>query len=266
MPRRSTANPDGLIIFDSHCHLTDNQFAGDLTAVLKRAHQSGVREILTVSLNVPDSEESIEFCRNHPGIYCAVGIHPHEADSFRSADIQSLKDMCIEPQVKAIGETGLDFFRNFSTKANQETAFRAQIELAKMMNLPLIIHVRDAALSVMSILEEHNYFHGILHCFSDGRKLAEWAVEKGFYISFSGNITYGEKRLIEVAKLIPRDRILIETDAPYLVPHDVKIVGKRNEPSFIRVTLKYLADILGFSQNEVAQLTRDNARRCLQIT
>jgi TatD DNase family protein len=266
MPRRSSVNPDGLIIFDSHCHLTDNQFTGDLTAVLKRAYQAGVREMLTASLNVPDSQENIELCRKHPGIYCAVGIHPHEADSFRSVDIQSLKDLCIEPQVKAIGETGLDFFRTFSTKANQETAFRAQIELARMMNLPLIIHVRDAAQPVMNILEEHGYFSGILHCFSDGRRLAEWAVEKGLYISFSGNLTYGDKRLIEVVKSIPRDRILIETDAPYLVPQNEMIVGKRNEPSFIRFTLRCLAEILELTPGEVAQLTRENARRCLRIT
>ncbi|MGC9110487.1 MAG: TatD family hydrolase [candidate division WOR-3 bacterium] len=266
MPRRSTANPDALVIFDTHCHLTDNQFAGDLPAVIKRANKAGVKEMLTASLNVPDSQENIELCRKHPGVYCAVGIHPHEADSFRSVDIQSLKDMCIEPQVKAIGETGLDFFRTFSTKANQVTAFRAQIELAKMMNLPLIIHVRDAAVPVMTILEEHGYFNGILHCFSDGRRLAEWAVQKGFYISFSGNLTYGEKRLIEVVQLIPRDRILIETDAPYLVPQNEAVTGKRNEPSFIRFTLRYLADILGLTPKELAQLTRENARRCLRIT
>lgn len=265
MPRRSTANPDGLVIFDSHCHLTNNQFADDLTAVLKRAYQAGIKELLTAGLSIPDSKENIELCRKYPGIYCAVGIHPHEADSFRSVDIQSLKDMCIEPQVKAIGETGLDFFRSFSTKANQETAFRAQIELAKMMNFPLIIHVRDAAPWVVAILEEHNYFNGILHCFSDNRKFAEWAVEKGFYISFSGNLTYGEKRLIEVTKIVPQERILIETDAPYLMPKTEEITGKRNEPAFIRITLKYLAEILGLTTKELAQLTRDNARRCLQI-
>ncbi|MEO0004546.1 MAG: TatD family hydrolase [candidate division WOR-3 bacterium] len=266
MPRRSAANPDGLKIFDTHCHLNDRQFANDLNAVMKRAYQAGVKEILTVSTSVPDSQENVILCRKYPNTYCAVGIHPHEADSFRSFDIQTLKDMCIEPQVKAIGETGLDFFRGFSTKANQETAFRAQIELAKMLNLPLVIHIRDAAQPAMAILEEHGYFKGILHCFSDGRKFAEWAVEKGFYISFAGSLTYGEKRLIEVAKTVPQDRILIETDAPYLIPEPERGPGKRNEPAFIRLTLQFLAQALNFTPAEVADLTRENAHRCLQIT
>lgn len=254
------------MIFDSHCHLTDRQFADDLSAVLKRAHQAGVREILTVSMNVPDSRENVALTRRYSNTYCAVGIHPHEADSFRSIDIQTLKDMCIEPKVKAIGETGLDFFRGFSTRANQETAFRAQIELAKMLALPMVIHIRDAGQPARSILEEHAYFNGILHCFSEGRKFAEWAVERGFYISFSGSLTYADKHLIEVAKLIPKDKILIETDAPYLTPEPERTPGRRNEPAFIRFTLQFLTNILGLTPQELARLTRNNAHRCLQIT
>lgn len=265
MPRRSKENPDGLVIFDTHCHLTDNQFVTDLSDVLRRARQAGVREMLTVSMNVPDSQEAIDLCRGREGLYCTVGIHPHEADSFRSMDIQSLKDMCIEPQVKAIGETGLDFFRGFSTRANQETAFRAQIELARMLNLPLVIHIRDAAQTAMAVLEEHGYFRGVLHCFSEGRKFAEWAIEKGFYISFSGTLTYGDKKLIDVARAIPKERILVETDAPYLVPEPERGPGKRNEPAFIRLTVKALGDILGLTPIEVARVTRSNARRCFQI-
>lgn len=265
MKARDTDNSDDLIIFDSHCHLTDAQFAPDLKAVIKRAYQSGVKEMLTVSMNIPDSKETISLCQKYPGLYCSVGIHPHEADNFRSVDIQMLKDMCIEPKVKAIGETGLDFFRELSTKASQETAFRAQIELAKMMRLPLIIHIRDAALTAMAILEEHGYFNGIFHCFSDGRKLAEWAVERGFYISFSGNLTFGEKRMLEIVKFIPIDRILVETDAPYLVPRTELKTVKRNEPSLIKYTIRYLADILNLTPKEIAEITRNNTRRCLQV-
>lgn len=265
MPRRSAANPDGLVIFDSHCHLTSNQFNDDLAAVLQRAARAGVKEMLTVSVNVPDSQEAVEFCRNRDGVYCTVGIHPHEADSFQSGDVQILKDMCIEPKVKAIGETGLDFFRSFSGRANQELAFRSQIELAKMLNLPLVIHIRDAATTAMALIEEHNYYRGVLHCFTEGKKFAEWAIEKGFYISFSGSLTYGEKRMIEVAGLVPKDRIMVETDAPYLVPAPERAPGKRNEPALIRWTVKYLADILGLTPVEVARLTRENARRCFQI-
>ncbi len=221
--------------------------------------------MLSVATSVPDSQENIELCRRFRGIYCSVGIHPHEADSFRSVDIQKLKELCIDPQVKAIGETGLDFFRGFSTKANQETTFRAQIELAKMMNLPLVIHVRDAAPQVMAILDEHRYFRGLIHCFSNGRRLAEWAIEKGLYISFSGSLTYGEKKLLEIVRMLPHDRILVETDAPYLVPEPERQPGKKNEPAMIRFTIKYLADILGLTPVEIARITRENSRRCLQI-
>lgn len=266
MPRRSSANPDGLVIFDSHCHLTNYQFNDDLPAILRQAERAGVKELLTVSVNVPDSWEAVEFCRNRERIYCSVGIHPHEADSFQTVDVQTLKDMCIEPKVKAIGETGLDFFRSFSSRANQELAFRAQIELAKMLNLPLVIHIRDAAETAMALLEEHNYSQGgVLHCFSEGRKLAEWAIAKGFYISFSGSLTYGEKRMREVAGLVPKERIMVESDAPYLVPAPERAPGKRNEPALIRWTVKCLADILGRTPVEVARLTRENARRCFQI-
>lgn len=265
MSRRSKENPEGMIIFDSHCHLTDNQFVSDLGEVLRRARQAGVKEILTVSTNVPDSQEAIELCRREEGLYCTVGIHPHESDSFRSIDIQNLKEMCIEPQVKAIGETGLDFFRNFSTRANQETAFRAQIELARMLNLPLVIHIRDAVQTAKTVLEEHSYFNGVIHCFSHGKGFAEWAIEKGFYISFSGSLTYGEKKLFEVARAIPQDRILVETDAPYLVPEPERGPGKRNEPALIRLTVKALGEVLGLTPGEVARLTRNNTRRCFQI-
>ncbi|MGQ9678480.1 MAG: TatD family hydrolase [bacterium] len=265
MPRRSKENPEGMAIFDSHCHLTDNQFVSDLGEVLRRARQAGVKEILTVSTNVPDSQEAIALCRREEGLYCTVGIHPHEADSFRSIDIQTLKEMCIEPQVKAIGETGLDFFRNFSTRANQETAFRAQIELARMLNLPLVIHIRDAVQTAKAVLEEHNYFKGVIHCFSDGKGFAEWAIEKGLYISFSGSLTYGDKKLFEVVRVIPCDQILVETDAPYLVPQPERGPGKRNEPAFIRFTLKVLGEILNLTPVEIAQITRNNARQCFQI-
>ncbi len=127
MSRRSKENPEGLKIFDSHCHLTDAQFSSDLALILKRAYSSGVRWIMTASQSVPDSRQTVALSRNREGVYCAVGVHPHESDQFRSWDIQAIKDMCIEPKVKAIGEIGLDFFRGISSRGNQETAFQAQV-------------------------------------------------------------------------------------------------------------------------------------------
>jgi TatD DNase family protein len=263
MSRRSKENPDGLRLFDSHCHLTDGQFAADLAIVLKQAHAAGVRWMMTVSQSVPDSRQAVVLSRNREGVYCAVGVHPHESDQFRSIDVQALKDMCIEPKVKAIGEIGLDFFRGISSRGNQETAFHAQIELARMLDMPMIIHIRDAASRARSMIDEHGYHSGVLHCFSADKKLAEWAVEKGLFVSFSGNITYGEEHLGEVLKLIPRDRLMVETDAPFLTPAPNR--GQRNEPALVRLTVEKLAQMLGITVVEAADLTSENALRCYRI-
>ena len=263
MSRRSKENPEGLQLFDSHCHLSDAQFAVDLVAVLKRAHSAGVRWLMTVSQSVPDSKQTVVLSRDREGVYCAVGVHPHESDHFRPVDIQALKDMCIEPKVKAIGEIGLDFFRGISTRGNQEPAFHAQVELAKMLDMPMIIHVRDAASRTRSIIDEHGHYAGVLHCFSSDKKFAEWVVEKGLFISLAGNITYDEDRLLEIARGIPHDRLMVETDAPSLAPAPVR--GQRNEPAMLRLTLEKLAATVGITLTEAADLTRENAKRCFRI-
>jgi TatD DNase family protein len=258
--RRSKHNPEGLNLFDSHCHLTDNQFAGDLKLVVKNAFQVGVREILVASQNIPDSKEAISLCSGFEGLHCSIGVHPHEADGFRSVDITTLKELCIEPSVRAIGEIGLDFFRNISSRSSQEMAFHAQIDVAKTMDLPMVLHIRDAAGRARSILEEHEYYKGVLHCFSGDRKMAEWAAEKGLYVSFAGNLTYGEPRLTESAKTVPQDRLMVETDAPFLAPGPKR--GKRNEPAYLPLTVSVLAELLGVTPREAGDLTRQNTRRC----
>uniref|UniRef100_A0A7C4CD14 TatD family deoxyribonuclease n=1 Tax=candidate division WOR-3 bacterium TaxID=2052148 RepID=A0A7C4CD14_UNCW3 len=265
MPRKSDTNPDDLILFDSHCHLTDSLYADDLPTVLKRAHQAGVKTLMTVSLSVPNSRENIALASTESDLYCAVGIHPHEADSFRPHDLQSLKNLCIESSVKAIGETGLDFFRGYSSKANQETAFRAQIEMARMLDLPMIIHVREAAPRARQILEEHGYFYGVLHCFSGDRRFADWAVEKGLYISFAGNLTH-DVALPEVARGVPHERLMVETDSPYQVPVPERGRVKRCEPAFLRHTVSFLAQTLDRPVSEVAKMTFENGCRCFRIS
>ena len=261
--RRSRQNPDGLNLFDSHCHLTDIQFAGDLKAVLRRAFVAGVREMLVASQNVPDSQEAIRLCRNQEGMYCSIGVHPHEADRFRSYDVTTLKELCIEPSIKAIGEIGLDFFRGISARSNQEVAFEVQVELARAMELPMILHVRDAAHRARALLDEHGYHAGVMHCFSGDAKMADWAVERGYYISFAGNLTY-DGRLAEVARRIPHERLMVETDAPYLAPEPER--GERNEPALIVNTVRHLAGVLDLTPRETAELTRDNARRCFRTS
>lgn len=261
--RRSRHNPEGLNLFDSHCHLTDTQYDIDLKAVIKRAFTAGVRELLVASQNLPDSQEVIRLCRGHDGFYCCVGVHPHEADRFRSYDATTLKELCIEPSIKAIGEIGLDFFRNISSRPNQEVAFEVQVELARTMQLPMVLHVRDAAHRLRSMLDEHDYHAGVLHCFSGDARMAEWAVERGYFISFAGNLTY-DGRLADIARRVPRDRLMVETDAPYLTPEPNR--GQRNEPALIVNTVRHLAGLLDLTPRETAQLTRDNARRCFRIT
>ncbi len=256
-------NPDGLNLFDSHCHLTDNRFAGDLRETLLRAFQAGVRELLVAGQNVPDSREAVALTKKHDGVYCSIGVHPHEADHFRSVDITTLKEMCIEPGIRAIGEMGLDFFRGISSRSSQETAFHVQIELAKLMGLPMVLHIRDAAGSARSILDEHGYYSGVLHCFTGDRKMAEWAVGRGYFISFAGNLTFEDRRYTSVLEVIPHERLMVETDAPYLTPEPDR--GKRNEPALLHFTVRKLAELIGLTPREAADLTRENARRCYQL-
>lgn len=261
--RRSAGNPEGFNLFDSHCHLTDGQFHEDLKLVLRQAFRAGVREMMTVSENVPDAKEAVALARRHEGLYCSVGVHPHEADSFRSVDVMAMRELCIEPNIKAVGEIGLDFFRGISSRPNQEVAFEVQIDMAKSLDLPMVIHVRDASGRARAILEEHDYFCGVLHCFSGDRKMAEWAVEHGLYISFAGNITYNDDRLNAVLPAIPRERLLVETDSPYLPP--VPERGGRNEPAYLVHTVRHVAGLLGLTPRETGDLTRDNARRLYRI-
>jgi len=261
--RRSKSNPEGLNLFDSHCHLTDAQFHDDLKLVLKEAFRTGVREIMAVSQNVPDAKEVVELARKNDGVYCSIGVHPHEADGFRSMDVTALRELCIEPSIKAVGEIGLDFFRGISSRPNQEVAFEVQVDMARSMELPMVLHVRDAAGRARAILDDHGYHCGVLHCFTGDRKMAEWAVERGYFVSFAGNLTYGDERLADVCRTIPRDRLMVETDAPYLSPEPER--GRRNEPTFVRHTVRKMAELLGLTVREVGDLTRENARRCFRI-
>lgn len=262
--RRSAGNPEGLNMFDSHCHLTDGKFHEDLKLVLRRAFRAGVRELMTVSESLPDAREAVALALGQEGMYCSVGVHPHEADGFRGLDVTALRELCIEPCIKAVGEIGLDFFRSISSRPNQEVAFEVQIDMARSLDLPMVIHVRDASGRARAILEEHGYFVGVLHCFAGDRKMAEWAVERGLYISLAGNITYNEDRLRTVLPVVPRDRLMVETDSPYLPP--VPERGGRNEPSFLVHTVRHLAGLLDMTPRECGDLTRENARRCFRVS
>ena len=254
-------------LVDSHAHLDGDRFADDLDATLQRATEQGVDTILTVGCDLESSQRSIDLASRYPQIYASVGIHPHDAETADDFAIKELHRLAQESdKVVAIGETGLDYYRDRSPRDLQQKAFADQIRLARELKLPLIIHDRDAHEDVMRIMREENAAEvgGVLHCFSGDLKMARQCVELGFYISFPGTITYpNNEALREVARGLPIDVMLIETDCPYLAPQ--KWRGKRNEPAYVRATAEYLAELKGLTLEDVARITSLNSHRLFGI-
>lgn len=254
-------------LVDSHAHLDGNQFASDLDEVVKRARDNGVEYILTVGCDLESSRRSLDLALRYPNIYVSVGIHPHDATEADDKAIDELKEMATSvDKVVAIGETGLDFYRDRSPRPAQREAFRRQIRLARELDLPLIIHDRDAHDEVVEIMrdEKAGEAGGVLHCFSGDIKMARACLDMGFYISFPGTLTYPKNdELREVARALPIDACMVETDCPYLAPQ--KWRGKRNEPAYVRATAEVLAGIKGLSVEDVARVTSLNTHRLFGI-
>jgi TatD DNase family protein len=252
-----------VILFDSHCHLTDRSYIVSLDDVISRAQNNGVQFMLTVGLNIDDSLVSIKIANKYPDVYCSIGIHPHDAKGMRDGDMDRLEKMISDSKVKAIGETGLDFYRNYSDRASQEKAFHNQIDLAQKLGMPMIIHIRAAYPEAKTILLEHKYFNGVIHCYSGDDIFAQWAIAQGFYISFTGSITYDNPNLKDIAKILPQDRILIETDAPYLAP--VPMRGKRNEPSYVKYVAQTIAQLRNSTVENICEQTTKNSKKIFSI-
>lgn len=247
-------------LIDTHAHLDGSQFDQDREETIARAHDSGISQILTVGCDLESSAASIELAESHNHIYAAVGIHPHDALQCDDAAIDQLRKMQKHPKVVAIGEIGLDFFRDRSPRDKQREAFRMQIALAKEVGKPIIVHDRDAHDEVMQILREEDAasIGGVLHCFSGDLEMARACTEFGFYLSFPGTITYPKNEAArDIVKAIPVDRMLVETDCPYLSPQ--KFRGKRNEPAYVRYTAEKIAEIKGLTIEDVARVTSRNA-------
>jgi TatD DNase family protein len=254
-------------LVDSHAHLDSKPFTQDLDDVLAHAAQNGVDQIITVGCDLQSSRASIELAWRYANVYAAVGIHPHDADSVDDAVIDELRGM-IEScnRVVAIGETGLDFYRDRSLRERQEEAFRRHIRLAIENGKPLIIHDRDAHDDVLRIMQEENAAAagGVLHCFSGDLVMARACVEMGFYLSFAGPLTYPKNdALREVAEQLSIDIMLVETDCPYLSPQSWR--GKRCEPAYVRATAEKLAEVKGLSIEDVARVTSLNAWRLFGV-
>jgi TatD DNase family protein len=243
------------MIIDTHVHVDADAFDEDREAVIERARENGVQYMVNIGCDIKSSYRSMELAEQYDFIYATAGIHPHDVKSIDDDTYSHLKQLLRHPKVIALGEIGLDFFKNYSPHDVQRTHFRQQIKLAREMDKPIIIHSRDAKEDILAILSEFypkdpNAHSGIFHCFSGDQELADKALELGFYISFSGSVTFKKtEELREVAKTIPADRLFAETDCPYLTP--VPHRGKRNEPAYVNHTAEKLAEIRGLTIEDV---------------
>tara|TARA_R110002110_G_scaffold312170_3_gene525562 strand:- start:3193 stop:3978 length:786 start_codon:yes stop_codon:yes gene_type:complete len=248
------------MLVDSHCHLDFPDFAEDFDGVLSRAADADIETILTICTHVTKFGQVRAIAEAHDHIFCSVGIHPHEAESEPPVTGAELAKLSGHPKCIGIGETGLDYFYEHSPKAEQQRNFRAHIEASQSTGLPLIVHARDADDDTIKILREtmsEGAFPGVIHCFTAGPELARVAIELGLYISISGIVTFKKAEdLRETIADIPLDRLLVETDAPYLAPMPNR--GKRNEPSFVQHTAAKVAEVKGVSSDDLARITSDN--------
>jgi len=248
------------MLIDSHCHLDFPDFASELDAVVARAKEQGIGRIVTISTRVKRHDEVIAIAERFPDVYCSVGTHPHHAEDEPDIGTLELVARTGHRKVVAVGEAGLDYHYDRSPRDLQEKSFRAHIAAARETGLPLVIHARDADADVAKILTEETgqgAFPAVLHCFTGGRDLAIAAIDLGLSISFTGILTFRNSRALrDIAKELPADRILVETDAPYLAPGRYR--GKRNEPAFVVETAKVLAEVRGVSPDELARQTTEN--------
>jgi TatD DNase family protein len=244
------------MLVDSHCHL-DYASDEERREIVQRARRAGVATLLTISTKLGEFARVRAIAESDRDIWCSVGIHPHEAASDAPVDEAELARLAQHPKVVGIGETGLDFYYEHSPRPQQEAVFRTHCAAARLTGLPLIVHTRDADAETAAILSEERPPTGVIHCFSTGRELAEKAVEFGFYISLSGILTFAKAdELRAIARDVPLERLLVETDAPYLAP--VPMRGKRNEPAFVVHTAKRLAELKGIATEELARVTTAN--------
>lgn len=249
------------MLIDSHCHLDYLEREGaDLTDVVGRAVRAGVGGLLTIGTKLREADKPVAIAERFGNVWASVGIHPHEADAEPAVDAAKLVELARHPKVIGIGETGLDYFYEHSAREQQQTSFRSHIQAARETGLPLIVHTRDADDDTVSILRdeyEKGAFPGLIHCFTSSIELARAALDLGFYISISGIVTFKRaEELRDAVREIPLDRLLVETDSPYLAP--VPNRGKSNEPSYVIHTAREVAALKGVSPDELAQRTSDN--------
>lgn len=253
-------HPDTPSLVDSHCHLNFGALQDDLSGVLARAEERGISNMLAIGTKLEEFPDVLAIAEAYEHIFCTVGVHPHEAENEAGIAIEELIKRARHPKVVGIGETGLDFYYDNAPRDLQRENFRTHITAARETGLPLVVHTRDADDDTAAILTDEmgkGAFSGVIHCFTASRKFAEQALELGFYISFSGIVTFKNAADIqETAKQVPEDRILVETDAPFLAP--VPNRGKTCEPAFVADTAAFVADLRGVSPDHIARTTSEN--------
>jgi TatD DNase family protein len=254
------------MLFDTHAHLNAEEYKDDLDEVISRAQEAGVTNMVVVGFDRPTIERAIELVDHYDFLYASVGWHPVDAIDITEEDLIWIEELASHPKVVALGEMGLDYHWDKSPKDIQKEVFRKQIRLAKKVKLPIIIHNREATADILEILKEENAEEvgGIMHCFSGSPEVARECVNMNFYISLGGPVTFkNAKKPKDVAAEVPLDKLLIETDCPYLTPHPFR--GKRNEPGYVKLVAEQIAEIKGLSYEEVAAATTKNAKKFFGI-
>lgn len=253
------------MLIDTHCHLDDEKYQSDRQETIERAHQAGVSAMISIGCDLTTSSSAQAVAKQHETVYFSAGIHPHESGKAPSNYLEVLRSIASDKKCVAIGECGLDYYYNHSEPATQQRVFKEQVQLAQELNKALVVHVRDAWDDCLDILLDRSpHLSTVIHCFSGPPEFAEHCWKRGYYLSFSGIVTFKKAvELLEIAKNTPIEQLLIETDAPYLTPEPYR--GKRNEPAFVAQIAKKIARARELSNEELSLRTTQNAQRCFGI-
>ncbi len=250
--------------FDTHAHYDDEAFEADREEVIASLGEKGVSLVVNASSDIRSSRMSVSFAEKYPFIYAAVGIHPHDASSLTEASLSEIRSLASRNKVVAIGEIGLDYFYNYSPREVQKEAFRLQMQLAGELGLPVIVHDRDAHDDSMKIVRDFPQVRGVFHCYSGSLEMAKELIKLGWYLSFTGAVTFkNAKKAPDVVAYVPEDRLMIETDCPYLAP--VPLRGKRNDSGNLKYIADRIAEIRGTTSEHIASVTMDNGKRFFSI-
>ena len=246
-------------MIDTHCHILDISFEGDREEVIQRTFEAGISKIIEIGVEPGAWQDTIDLCKKYENIFCAIGVHPNDADGY-----SDLTNFLKEEKVVAVGECGLDYFRNTCPKEIQMQVFEKQLDIAEANKKPVVIHSRKADDDVYVILRNHKNVRGVIHCFSSKLEYAEDFIKLGYYLGIDGPVTYPNANILrEVVKNIPIERLLLETDSPYLPPQSFR--GKRNEPSYVKLVAEEVAKIKEIPVEEVSRITDNNAKELFGI-